>query len=265
MGIFSSYDGTKLAYHGDGSMIGLPGGPMQDSSYLPDLPMVRLDPRGTGESEIPADPSSYRCDRQVEDVEALRLHLGLDRITLLGHSAGTNLAVLYATRYPERVAKLVLVTPSPFAVGLNVSPAVRRAVMRHRAEEPWFAKGSAAFERIVVGQGTPDDWADLVPFTYGRWDAKARAHHAAQRRNDEAAAIFGSAFDPAATRDALAGFTAPTLLIAGTFDTNSPVPIVAEYADLFPQARMDVLAGGGHFPWLDHPSWFAETVESFIR
>ena len=52
-----------------------------------------LDVRGTGESAIPADPASYRCDRLVDDVAALQDHLGLDRFDLLGHSAGANVAV----------------------------------------------------------------------------------------------------------------------------------------------------------------------------
>lgn len=84
---------------------------MQDSAYLGDLGglsthrrLVVLDLRGTGQSATPEDASTYRCDRLVDDVEALREHLGLSRMDVLGHSAGTNLAVLYAARYPERSA-----------------------------------------------------------------------------------------------------------------------------------------------------------------
>jgi pimeloyl-ACP methyl ester carboxylesterase len=88
---FDGADGTRLAYHqaGEGRpLICLPGGPMQASAYLGDLGglsahrwLVLLDLRGTGASALPADPTSYRCDRQVDDVEALRMHLGLGRST----------------------------------------------------------------------------------------------------------------------------------------------------------------------------------------
>lgn len=61
---------------------------------MPDL-------RGTGGSATPRDPASYRCDRMVADVEALRAHLGLDRMDLLAHCAGANLAVLYASCHPS--------------------------------------------------------------------------------------------------------------------------------------------------------------------
>ncbi|SCE10666.1 alpha/beta hydrolase fold, partial [Streptomyces sp. BpilaLS-43] len=58
-----------------------------------------------------SDPSSYRCDRLVDDIEALRTHLGLERIDLLGHSAAGNSAALYAAAHPQRLRSLTLVTP----------------------------------------------------------------------------------------------------------------------------------------------------------
>src|SRR5580700_4771551 len=125
---FHAFDGTKLAYHvqGEGApLVCVPGGPMRDSVYLGDLGglaagrrLIMLDLRGTGQSAVPADPASYRCDRLVDDVAALQDHLGLDRMDLLGHSAGANIAVMYAARHPSLVSKLALVAPSTRAVGL---------------------------------------------------------------------------------------------------------------------------------------------------
>jgi len=131
MPAFSAHDGTDLAYHvfGEGiPVICLPGGPMQDSVYLGELgglsahrQLIMVDYRGTGRSAIPEDATSYRCDRLVDDVEALREHLGLDRLDLLAHCAGANLAAQYVARHPERVGQLALITPSTMAVGLHRS------------------------------------------------------------------------------------------------------------------------------------------------
>ena len=116
---FDAADGTRLAYHRAGAgrpLLCLPGGPMQASAYLGDLgglsahrSLVLLDLRGTGASAAPADPATYRCDRQVGDVEALRAQLGLDRVDLLAHSAGAALALRYAARHPC----LLYTSPSP--------------------------------------------------------------------------------------------------------------------------------------------------------
>ncbi|MBB6345310.1 alpha/beta fold hydrolase [Nonomuraea muscovyensis] len=280
MPTFSAPDGTVLAHHVYGTgrpLVCLPGGPMQDSAYLGELGglpahrrLVMVDPRGTGGSAAPRDPASYRCDRLVDDVEALREHLGLDRLDLLAHSAGANVATLYAARYPTRVARLALVTPSTRAVGLDATGAARLDVARLRAEagEPWFATAFAALEEIVAGNATDERWKAIDPLFYGRWDAAAQAHQAAQqgRRNDEAAAVFGAegAFDPDATRAALAALHAPVLLLAGEVDPNSVPVVMAEFAALFPNAELVVQPGAGHFPWLDDPAAFTAALAAFL-
>ena len=80
---FHTYDGLRLAYHVIGTgrpLIVLPTGPGLAPDYLGDLgglpastsrSLVFLQLRGSGVSEVSDDPATYRCDRMVEDVEAL--------------------------------------------------------------------------------------------------------------------------------------------------------------------------------------------------
>ncbi|CAL9663112.1 Proline iminopeptidase [Streptomyces sp. enrichment culture] len=276
MPTFSAPDGTRLAYHlrGEGApLVVLPGGPMRASAYLGDLGgldrrrrLVLLDLRGTGASEAPADPTSYRCDRLVDDVEALRRELGADRVDLLGHSAGGSLAMLYAARYPERVARLALITATPWALGMPATPEDRLAAARLRADEPWFADAFPAFAGWLAGERDHDP--AVVPFFYGRWDATAAAHAARDETetNEEAADRYHSegAYDPPATRAALARLTAPVLVLAGELD-GGPRPALAHRAGaVFPHAECVVQPGAGHYPWLDDPEWFADRVDAFL-
>ncbi|MER5577890.1 alpha/beta fold hydrolase [Streptomyces massasporeus] len=277
MPTFSAPDGTVLTYHvtGEGPpLLCLPGGPMQDSVYLGDLggltahrTLIRLDLRGTGHSTVPRDPASYRCDRQVGDVEALRAELGLERVDLLGHSAGANLAVLYATRHPERVGQLALVTPSVFAVGLDITAEDRLETARLRRDEPWFAPAYASLEAVTSGRAAPADWDAVAPFWSGRWDDEAREFRVAEQRqrNDEAAALYASegAFESEGTRADLAAFTAPVLVLAGEYDVAAPVRVMKEYAGLFPHADLVVQSGAGHFPWRDGPEAFVTALAAF--
>jgi proline iminopeptidase len=278
MPAFSAPDGTELTYrvYGEGRpVICLPGGPMQDSEYLGELgglsahrQLLMLDPRGIGRSGTPVDRTSYRCDRLVDDVEALRGHLGFDQMDLLAHSAGANLAMLYATRHPQRIGKLVLVTPSTFAVGISITGESRLETARLRRDEPWFGPAYATLRAIVAGDDTDRSWTAIEPFFYGRWDAAAQDHQAAQKghQNDEAAAAFGAdgAYDAAATRRQLATVTAPVLLLAGEVDLNSIPSVVAELADLFPNAQLVVQPGAGHFPWVDDAARFVATTATFL-
>ncbi|MFD9043323.1 alpha/beta fold hydrolase [Streptomyces bottropensis] len=276
MPAFTAPDGTELAYHlrGEGDpLIVLPGGAMRASAYLGDLGgltahrrLVLLDLRGTGDSAVPADPATYRCDRQVDDVEALRAHLGLDRVDLLAHSAGGNLATLYAARHPERVSRLALITATPWAVGLPVTVEDRLAAARLREGEPWFAEAYPAFEAAWTGHGPFDD--AMMPLFYGRWDDTARAHMAAEedQTNDEASTVYGSAgaYDPPVTRAALTALRAPVLVYAGELDTGPPPALAHRAAAFFPHARFVVQPGGGHFPWLDDPEFFVDRVTAFL-
>jgi len=277
MPAFSAYDGTKLAYHvfGDGPpVVCLPGGP-QASAYLGDLSglsahrqLIMLDLRGTGQSAVPEDAASYRCDRLVDDVEALREHLGLDRMDLLAHCAGANLAAQCVGRHPEHVSKLALITPSVRAVGLTITGDLRRETAQLRRDEPWFPAAFAALEAIVAGEATDDSWQAITPFSYGRWDEAAQAHQAAEdeQKNMEVVTAFGAegAFDPDATRTALARFAPPVLLLAGEVDLGAPPRAMAEFAALFPNAELVVQAGAGHYPWLDDADRFVATTAAFL-
>ncbi|MFB7708618.1 alpha/beta fold hydrolase [Streptomyces sp. NPDC056105] len=278
MPAFTAPDGTRLAYHvaGEGEpLICLPGGPMRASAYLGDLGglskrrrLVLLDLRGTGDSEIPADPSTYRCDRQVGDVEALRVRLGLESVDLLAHSAAGDLALLYAARYPRRVRTLTMVAARARALGVDFTAEHRLEAAALRAGEPWFASARGAYGRVWDGTATDADFDAATPFFYGRWDAAAEAHAAGEveQTNEPAGDAYASAgaFDPAAARAALAGWDARILVLAGERD-GGPLPrVAAAVAELLPHAELVVQAGAGHFPWVDDPGRFTETVASFL-
>lgn len=278
MPAFITYDGTELAYHlrGEGEpLICLPGGPMRDSAYLGDLGglaagrrLVLLDLRGTGDSAVPADPSTYRVDHQVADVEALRAHLGLERMDLLAHSAGGNLAQLYAAAHPGRLRRLVLVTPTSLALGVRVTMEERMENARRRAGRAPYDAAIPAYESIFTGAAGDAAWDLAAPMFYGPWDEAARAHHAAEAGQSNETAGGGyfaeGAFDPPVTVAALAGLQAEVLLLAGELDCNPSPALTARAAAAFPHARAEVQPGAAHYPWIDAPAPFSSRVERFL-
>ncbi|MFI6320013.1 alpha/beta fold hydrolase [Nonomuraea sp. NPDC050556] len=276
MSTFTSYDGTELAYRTTGQgepLLVVPGGPMRDQVYLGDLgglaehrTLHLLSLRGTGASGVPGDLGTYRVDRQVADVEAFRAHLGLETADVLGHSAGANLAMLYAAAHPARVAKLALVTPSLRAVGIDFVPDHRREAASLRTGESWYPEAWAAMERVLDGEATEDDWDAMEPFFYGRWDDEIRAFAAGARINEEAIPHYYAegAMDPEATRAALAKLDAPVLVLAGEYDMGPRPSVAAQAAELFRNGTLTVQPRAGHFPWLDDPAWFTRTVAAFL-
>lgn len=278
MPTFTAPDGTQLAYHATGEgepLLCLPGGPMRASAYLGDLGglsryrrLIRLDLRGTGDSGVPADPATYRCDRQVGDVEALRAHLGLERVDLVAHSAGGDLALQYAAGYPRRVRSLTLVTGRARALGVDFTEEHRREAAALRKAEPWFEAAHEAYERVWAGSASDTDWDAIAPFFYGRWDEVAQAHAAtdAEQTNEEAAELYASsgAFRPAEARAVVAAWGARVLLLVGALDSGPLPRVAAAIAELFPRVELTVQPDAGHFPWLDDPDAFSETVAGFL-
>lgn len=278
MARFASYDGTQIGYRelGDGPpLVCLPGGPGRTPDYFGDLGglsrsrrLIMPDTRGTGESQDASDPLSYRVDRLVGDVEALRAHLGLDRMDLLGHSAAGDLAMLYAAAYPERVARLVLLTPSLSAVGIEETGERWRAALARRSEEPWYPAALAAMEKAEAGDDSAENRREYMPFYYGYWDDDARAHVAVgiSERSRAVRERFRAegALNPAATREALARLDAPVLVYAGDLDANPTPESAAAAADLFPGGLVMVQPGAAHFPWVDAPEFFAAAISAFL-
>lgn len=278
MPTLTAADGTELAYHviGEGEpLLCLPGGPMRASAYLGDLgglsrqrQLVMLDLRGTGDSSIPGDPATYRCDRQVDDIEALRDHFGWDRVDILAHSASGDLAILYTARYQQRIRTLSLITARTRALGVDFTDEHRREAAALRTAESWFEAAHDAHEAVWFGSPTDADFDAAAPFFYGRWDAAAQAHAAAEveQTNKLAADIYASsgAFAPAAARATIASLDAPVLVLAGELDSGPRPRVAADIAKLFPHAELTIQPGAGHFPWLDDPVRFTQTVAAFL-
>jgi proline iminopeptidase len=279
MPTFPSYDGTVLSYRviGDGEpLVCLPGGPGRSVEYLGDLGglsrsrrLILLDPRGVGESADPADPTSFRVDRLVNDVESLRLHLGADQLDLLAHSAGSYLATLYAAAHPERLSKLLLITPGLALPDLDDGEEALSARLASRASEPWYDAARSAMDKIVAGSGSMDDFRASRPFFYARWDETTQAHATAgvaERHQAARAGYFaGAEIDPPAIAAALGKLTVPVLLYGGEIDPLVPPTMLEQAAPVFTDVTVIIQAGASHFPWLDGPDTFLSNVTAFLR
>jgi pimeloyl-ACP methyl ester carboxylesterase len=201
-------------------------------------------------------------------VEALRLTLGLDQLDLLAHSAGGDLALAYAARYPERVRSLVLVCARARTAGINFAEERRREALELRRDEPWYGEVLPAFERALAGDADDADFALLDRLSYGRWDAAAQAHAALimEVYDEEAveAYLAPGAFDGAdAARAVLGKLDAPVLVISGALDGMPRPDSAAEVAALFPRGEHVLLPGSAHNPWVDEPEAFVAAVTAF--
>jgi pimeloyl-ACP methyl ester carboxylesterase len=277
MTTFASYDGTEICYRelGVGApLVCLPGGPARAGVYLGDLGglsrhrrLIVPDQRGSGESGDPADPATLRVDRLVEDVEALRVHLGLERMDLLAHSAGAVLATMYAAVHPQRLSRLLLITPGLITVDHDEDDSLE-ARLAERSGEPWYAAARPAADAIILGDVSMENLLAARPFYYGRWDEAAQEHAAVgiSPRNQAARDGFLRDVKPNVPliREGLAQLTAPVLLYVGERDPFVPADAARAAAPEFSDAVVIVQPEAGHYPWIDDPVAFAAALAGFL-
>jgi len=186
-GVLRQGSGERVAHLGGEELPSGWGGPLRAPRYLGNL--GGLDAyRKLVVLELPPK----RVDRIVADLEALRTHLGQDRLDLLAHSAAGNLALQYAAAHPDRIGKVALVTPGTRAVGIEPSEDDWHAALGRRSDEPWYPDALKAINAWDAGDTSSATQFAAMPFFYGRWDASAQAHAIgeAQEATPDAAAIY---------------------------------------------------------------------------
>ena len=194
--------------------------------------------------------------------------LGLEPADVLGHSAGCPVVLLHAVRHPDRVRRLVLVTPSGRPFGW---PADDVEVIRaKRSGEPWYP--DAAEAHGAMEHASPRLRSELEketrPFWYGRWDERAREHASGADRQMSLRANAGYPpgpdYDVDAVRESLASVRAEVLVVVGDRDALTGAAVADRFRRVLPKAEVATIEGAGHFPWVDEPEAFREAVEAFL-
>ena len=224
-----------------------------------DFRLICLDILGHGESDSPADVSSYRMSAIAADIIDLLDQLDLPSSHLLGYSMGGRLALYLALRQPDRFGKLILESASP---GL-ANAAEREA--RRRADEDlaekieargihWFVE---AWERLPLWKSQ----AQLPPEVL----AAQRAQRLRNDRRGLAQSLrgMGSGAQPSLWQ-ALPQLQLPTLLLVGELDAKFRRVNLSMATEL-PNAALRVIVAAGHNTHLEQRAAFTQALRSFLQ
>lgn len=276
-------DGVQLWYRVAGVDRGVPvlflhGGPGEGSQAMQALGgpalekrvrMVYLDQRGSGRSERPKGDEYYSLDLLKADVDVIRRELGVEKIVLLGHSAGTAIALEYAGDHPEHVAGVILTGSVPDIPGASdglcrlikaaypdLYPKAVAAADKGRLCEP-FAIDSKTREAFFEKNMFPDplvrepvNWLDNIPGL-----ANSGALGGALVRQG----LQNYRFDRPQR------ITMPLLFLPGSRDVHTALEPQQALARKVRNGRVVMIPGGGHFAFADQPERFALEVAAFVR
>jgi pimeloyl-ACP methyl ester carboxylesterase len=204
------------------------------SEWGPDFQIVLPDLRGHGRSSILS--ASFRHEDAALDIFALLDHLGIRTFKGVGISAGGNTLLHLATKQPERVKSMVIVSATPYF------PPQARTIMRQ------------------YGANLPE----------AEWQRLRRSHPGGDAQIKallESTATFADSYDDLNfTQPLLSTIQARTMIIQGDRDPLYPVELSFDMAKAIPNSSLRIVPNAGHGPvigdrWLE----FIRTAAGFLH
>lgn len=245
-GLATSADETRIAWYrygsGDRAILFVPTWNIVDSRVIGHqvaaleraATVVTYDPRGAGASDRP--PSGYDFPLHAADAVAVMDATGMERAAVVTASRGMNAAILVAVSEPRRVERIAVVAP-------------------YMRLEPDPAPPSPA--RLA---SLRTDWAGfMVPFMNGVFSEPESAEVIDQmigigmEASPEVVVTQEVELDWRRPASLLGSVGCPTLVVHGDEDAAIPVPDVQAIVDAIPNARLELIRGGGHRPDIRSP------------
>ncbi len=210
--------------------------------------VISWDERGHGLTGDAAEPFSYYDS--AADLIGLLKALSIPRAIFAGMSQGGYLSMRAAIRYPQVVEGLILIDTQARPENPDTLPHYTELITG------WVNNGlddqtAATLEHIILGAGYANAAA---------WKAKWK-----QVRPANLLQIFNTLVTRDDITESLSQIKVPTLVIHGDMDNAIPLANAEELASRIPQAKLAVIAGGGHASNLTHAELVTPLIESFLQ
>ncbi len=257
----------------------LHGGPGFPHDYLEPLEAVTAtgrcvifyDQLGCGNSDQPHDPAMWTIPLFVEELEALRSALGLDRVHLFGQSWGGMLAMEYALTQPAGLASLILAdcpasTPQWVAeinrLRAELPPDVEATLRRHEAagttDDPAYQEGVMAFYRRHVCRLDP--WPECLNRSLEKFEKNTEVYRTLWGASEFH--VTGTLRNWDISRR-LGGIRVPTLVLGGRHDEATPAVTGAVHRGI-PGSEWVIFEHSAHMPHLEETARYLQVLADFL-
>jgi len=222
--------------------------------------VVFYDQRGTGKSQHIIPNAAQDIDAQVRDLEAVRNHLGFEKIDLVGDSHGGLIAMAYVAAHPEHVRKLILSDSAP--------PAWKEFVHLLPQVFPDIEEQDAELQKKL---GDTDEAAQQQLINHFKmiFYSEDLMHKYLDGIGDigytpKVGAAVSKATENIDLTAQLPKFKLPTLIITGRYDMNvAPLTAWRMYKAI-PGAQFVVFAKSGHLPYYEEPDKYVQVIDTFL-
>ncbi len=263
-------DGPDTVVVGSAAYLAQDLAPLQSGRTL-----IFYDPRSRGASDAVTDAAHLGMDFEVSDIETVRSHFKIRRMSLIGWSYLGAVVALYAAAHPEHVLSIVQVGPmaprrstsrvsdrrgSPPTAADSVYLAHLRQTGVEANDPVRYCREYVLRQMLRPMMGRPEAAANAKADPCVYWNEWPQQVFTAMRK--VIPAVTGADWDYSLQARQI---KARALIIHGTNDPNAPFEGGRDWAQLIPNARLVELQGIGHGPWLEVPEEFFPAVDSFLR
>jgi proline iminopeptidase len=242
-----------------------------DSLVTAERRVVYYDLRGRGRTDSVPPAKMGIVEFDAEDIDVIRRAVGAETVTLVGWSGGVLAAFRYALRHPDRVSRLVMITPVgprwiPYWDDMRRQGAARvdtaeRRRLAERVQRGEFAGNEVALCRAQARIGLRTNWPDSTQWL--RAPDVCDSPNELPSRYDDFVPRLLNKLGKYDWRGDLANMPVPTLVLHGALD-NPPLEGSQEWVAGMPKARLYVMQGVGHWPHYERPAETLHVLRTFL-
>jgi proline iminopeptidase len=220
---------------------------------------------------IPVKIEKFTLDDAVEDIEGIRKYLKIERMVVMGNSMLAIVALEYAKKYPERVSHLVMI---------GISPIFDDSYYKERNK---YWESQATEERKQIWEENKKKLTEKLRKDVSPGKARVlryvsngpkRCYYA--RYNSEwlfegvtvnmykGINNFIKSFYTYDMKNNIQKVSMPVLLLVGRYDFNNPYYLWNDFKSKFYNLEYHLFEKSGHFPMLEEPKLFNQTLTKFI-
>jgi len=235
--------------------------------------VVFYDQLGAGNSVVaePHDPAMWTPELYVEEVDAVRDALGLERVHVFGHSWGGMLGMQYAAARPEGLVSLIVESSPPSVpawmpeigrLRSELPPEVEATLREHEeagtTDSPEYEEAVMVFYRRHLCRADP--WPDWLVECFALLDANPEVYHSMNGPSEFH--VIGTIKDWDIT-DRLGQITVPTLIFSGRYDEVTPASTEMAHRAI-PGSEYVVMEESSHMAQAEQPEETLALVRDFL-
>jgi len=238
--------------------------------------IIFYDMRNRGLSDPVADKSRIGLQYDVDDLESVRAHFGVDKPDLIGFSYLGKIVVLYAIQHPDHVGRIVQLGPVARKLGTKF-PAELTAGDEDKVPDPAETRKMRELYASGFAEKQPKKFCEMEWKTEqqrmvgdpahatriaspcgmkNEWPVHLWPHFQALMPTDVALDV---------PNESIAKVTMPVLTIHGRKDRNAPYGGGREWDTLLPDARLITIDGAAHMSWVEFPEIVFLSIDAFLK